>query len=566
MADSTRTATAESGAVTEQERDDELLQDAERLSSAPREEDPGEGPGPVGIGLVGWLRWFWRQLTSMRVALLLLFLLSIAAIPGSLVPQEGTSEGQFKVLEFKEQHPTLGPLYDRLGLFDVYSSAWFSAIYILLFVSLAGCILPRSWQFFQALRSRPPAAPRNLSRLPVHTTWETAVDRDEVLAAATRILKRRRFRAHLGDGAVAAEKGYLREAGNLVFHISLFGLLVAVALGHLFSASGNKLVVEGDGFANSLTQYDDFSSGPLYDDEADLDAFGFTLDDFRSAFEESGSQRGTARKFEADLTYWTGDGERTKKTTIKVNSPLKVGGTKIYLVGFGYAPVVTVRDGQGQVAYQGPVACLPQDANTTSTCVIKVPDYVDENGKKTQLGFTGTFVPTFGGATERGMVSQFPSLKFPALFLTAYRGDLGIDSGLPQNVYQLKTKNMKQFKKANGDPFAKYLLPEEKMELPGGAGTLEFTGIKEYAQFEVSEKPGKGLALASASLALLGLICSLFVQRRRVWVRATPTEGGGTVVSMAGLARSESAKIAEELADIAVELHDDAEPSRSEKE
>jgi cytochrome c biogenesis protein len=204
------------------------------------------------------------------------------------------------------------------------------------------------------------------------------------------------------------------------------------------------------------------------------------------------------------------------------------------------------------------VPCLPQDGFLTSTCVIKVPDALDKDGKPDQLGFTGSFVPTFGGATEQGMISQFPALDFPALFLTAYHGDLGIDSGLPQNVYQLKTDNMEQFKKPNGDPFAEYLRPGEKMTLPDGAGTLEFTGIKQWAQFEVSERPGKPLALGSAVLALLGLIASLFVQRRRVWVRATGAEGGGTVVEMAGLGRSESARIADELADIAVELRGDA--------
>src|SRR3954451_14625619 len=76
----------------------------------------------------GWLRWMWRQLTSMRVALVLLFLLSLAAIPGSLVPQ--TSVDAVKVQDFQDTHKTLTPIYEKLGLFNVYSSVWFSAIYI----------------------------------------------------------------------------------------------------------------------------------------------------------------------------------------------------------------------------------------------------------------------------------------------------------------------------------------------------------------------------------------------------------------------------------------------------
>ncbi len=116
------------------------------LDDAPRADAPGDGaPTLPSLGVLGWARWFWRQLTSMRVALLLLFLLSLAAIPGSLIPQSGQDET--KVADFMDRHETLGPLYEKLGLFHVYSSVWFSAIYILLFVSLIGCIVPRTWQF-----------------------------------------------------------------------------------------------------------------------------------------------------------------------------------------------------------------------------------------------------------------------------------------------------------------------------------------------------------------------------------------------------------------------------------
>ena len=60
----------------------------------------------------------------------------------------------------------LGPIYDRLGLFNVYTSPWFSAIYLLLFVSLVGCIIPRIGVYAKALRARPPKTPRNLAGCP----------------------------------------------------------------------------------------------------------------------------------------------------------------------------------------------------------------------------------------------------------------------------------------------------------------------------------------------------------------------------------------------------------------
>ncbi|GAA2076689.1 cytochrome c biogenesis protein ResB [Streptomyces albiaxialis] len=529
-----------------------------QLSTAPSE----ERLNVPSLGPVGWLRWFWRQLTSMRVALILLFLLSLGAIPGSVIPQ--TSVDATKVDRFREQHETLAPLYDKLQLFDVYTSVWFSAIYILLFISLAGCIVPRSWQFVGQLRARPPRAPRRLDRMPVYTTWHTDAEPEKVLEAARGVLGRKRFRTHREGDAVASEKGYLREFGNLVFHIALIVLLLAFAAGQLWKSEGNKLIVQGDGFSNTLTQYDDFRSGSLFTADS-LDSFGFRLRDFHAKYEQSGPQKGTARDYRADIAYWEGADGKEKKTTIKVNEPLSVGSSKVYLLANGFAPVVTVKDGKGDVAYRGPVPFLQQDNNQTSSGVVKVTDYRDAKGRKDQLGFQGFFVPDFqpGSGT---MFSQSPELKNPALMLTAYHGNLGVDGGPAQNVYQLDTTNMKKFKDKDGGPFAKKLVPGQTMTLPKGAGSLKFEGIKEWANFQVSHQVGNGWALGGAIAAIAGLAGSLFIQRRRVWVRSYEGKDGRTVVEMAGLGRSESTRLPEELGDLALALRDDAAPVATEPE
>ncbi|HEY5834115.1 cytochrome c biogenesis protein ResB [Streptomyces sp.] len=522
-------------------------QPADTLSSVP------------GLGLLGWLRWMWRQLTSMRVALILLFLLSLAAIPGSLIPQH---TDDLKVETFKQQHPDVSPLYDRLGLFHVYSSPWFAAIYILLFISLAGCIIPRSWQFVGQLRARPPAAPQNLTRLPAYTTWRTDATPEQVAEAARTALRGRRFRTSVTGTSVAAEKGYLREFGNLVFHVALFGLLIAFAVTSLYKAEGGKLIVEGDGFSNNLTQYDDFSPGTLYGAD-DLQPFGFDLNSFSAKYATSGPERGSARMFRANIHYWNGADGTPVKGSIAVNHPLSIGGEKVYLISHGYAPVVTVRDGQGNVAYEGPVPFLPQDNFLTSVGVIKVPDAIGKDGKPDQLGFQGTFAPTFAIDNVRGPHSTFPTLDRPALFLTAYHGDLGLGSGLPQNVYQLETRKLKQYKSPDGQPVRDVLVPGATMKLPGG-GSLTFDGVKTWASFTISHQSGSGAALISGVAAILGLAGSLFIQRRRVWVRAVRGTGGVTLVEMGGLGRSESARIADELGDIALQLQPDA-PAKPEE-
>jgi cytochrome c biogenesis protein len=542
----------ETGPETAREtgQDQDLGAAGSQLSTAPRE----EAPNLPALGVLGWVRWFWRQLTSMRVALLLLLLLSLAAIPGSLIPQNGIDAT--KVEDFRERHTTLAPLYDKLGLFDVYSSVWFSAIYILLFVSLIGCIVPRTWQFAGQLRGRPPAAPKQLTRLPAHTTWRTEAKPEEVREAALALLKGRRFRAHVAGDAVAAEKGYLREVGNLAFHIALIVLLVAFGWGQLFKSEGNKLVVEGDGFANTLSQYDDFKSGSLFHND-DLVPFSFDLKNFTGTYETSGPNKGTPRTYQAELTYSAGAYGKERRTTVKVNEPLEIGDAKVYLVSHGYAPVVTVRDGRGKIVYRDAVPLLPLDGNVTSSGVVKVMDgYKDAKGRSEQLGFNLFFLPTYGGGT---MLSQFPALVNPMLAVSAYHGDLGVNSGIPQSVYQLNKKNLKEFKDAEGELLKKQLKPGDTLTLPDGAGSITFEReVREWAGFQVVQEPGGGWALAGAVVAILGLSASLFVQRRRVWVRATEGPDGVTVVEMAGLGRSESAKVPEELGDLAATLYEKA--------
>ncbi|MFC9504870.1 cytochrome c biogenesis protein ResB [Streptomyces sp. NPDC057002] len=533
--------------------DQDLGAAGSQLSTAPKE----DLPNLPALGVIGWARWFWRQLTSMRVALLLLLLLSLGAIPGSLIPQSGVDET--KVADFRKNHETLGEIYDKLGLFHVYGSVWFSAIYILLFISLIGCIVPRTWQFVGQLRGRPPGAPKRLNRLPAHTTWRTTAEPEQVHEAALSLLKKRRFRAHLAGDAVAAEKGYVRELGNLAFHIALIVMLVAFAWGQLYKSEGNKLIVEGDGFSNTLTQYDDFKSGNLFTSD-DLVPFSFNLKKFTGTYERTGPNKGTPRTYQASLDYSAGPYGKDEKTTVKVNHPLEIGDSKVYLVSHGYAPVITVRDATGKVVYDDAVPLLPLDANVTSSGVVKVLDgYRNAQGKKEQLGFNAFFVPTYGGHASGTMLSQFPALDSPVLALSAYHGDLGADSGIPQSVYQMDKTNMKEFKDSKGKLFKRLLRPGDSMTLPNGAGSVTFgKTVKEWAGFQVVQEPGGGWALTGAIAAIGGLAASLFIQRRRVWVRAVRGADGVTVVEMAGLGRSESAKVPEELGDLAGILYDQA--------
>ncbi len=173
-----------------------------------------------------------------------------------------------------------------------------------------------------------------------------------------------------------------------------------------------------------------------------------------------------------------------------MNHPLHAGGAKVTLGAHGYAPLVTVKDGEGNVVFTGPVPFLPVDpVGLTSRGVVKVPD-----AKPTQLGFQGFFLPTAAFDLGKGPFSTFPAANLPRLLLNAWTGDLGLDDGIPQSVYRLETQDMKQVMDGDfeGAPiFTRGLAVGETMELPDGQGSLTFDGHKEWVVFQVAKDPGR---------------------------------------------------------------------------
>ena len=475
------------------------------------------------------LRWTWRQLTSMRTALILLLLLALAAVPGSLVPQERVDS--LKSSEWKDAHTTLAPIYEKLGIFNVYGSAWFAAIYVLLAISLLGCIIPRTFVYARGLRAQPPAAPRNLWRLPSHASYATTEPAEVVLERARALLKHKRYRLRrdAGDSSVSAERGYLRELGNLVFHLAVLVVLVGFATGTLFGFRGGVILIQGQPFSNNLTQYDDFVPGSLFDPDG-MDPFSFTVNKFGIEWLTSGPRAGMARGFNADLTYTEAPGEPEKSYDLRVNHPLKIGGTELFLIGHGYAPVVTIRDGDGNVAASGPVPFLPMGPDLFSFGVVKAPF-----AEPTQIGLEGYFYPAFADV-DGTPVNLGGNDVNPLLSLNVYTGDLNMSSG-SQSVYTLDKSETTQLEGADGKNLRLNMTPGQTVQLPDGLGSVTFDKVVSWQRIQISHTPGKDVALLGVVLALLGLMGSLFIRSRRVWVRVS--EGpDGTIVDIAALDRS----------------------------
>ncbi|MCV7282926.1 cytochrome c biogenesis protein ResB [Mycolicibacterium flavescens] len=510
--------------------------------------------------LLALFRNTWRTLTSMGTALVLLFLLALGAIPGALLPQRNLNES--KVNEYIAEHPTLGPWLDRFQAFDVFSSFWFTAIYALLFVSLVGCLTPRLIDHFRSMRATPVPAPRNLGRLPKHDSAEVVAEPEALAADVTERLRGWRTVTRRKDDVteVSAEKGYLREFGNIVFHFSLLGLLVAVAAGKLFGYEGQVIVIAdgGPGFCSaSPAAFDSFRAGNTVDGTS-LHPICLRVNDFQADYLPSGQ----ATSFAADIEYQAGEDLDTgtwRPYHLRVNHPLRVGGDRIYLQGHGYAPTFTVIYPDGQTRTQT-VQWRPEDQVTfLSSGVMRFDPpggtYPDADVRReNQIAIQGLFAPTqlLHGTL---LSSSFPALNDPGVAVDIYRGDTGLDTGRPQSLFTLDPRLIEQDR----------LVKKARVNLGEGESTrlddgtvVRFDGAVPFINVQVSHDPAQLWVLVFAMTMMAGLLVSLVVRRRRVWIRISPAGPGTVTVELGGLARTDNSGWGDEFERLTQRLLPDA--------
>lgn len=511
--------------------------------------------------VLAFVRNTWRGLTSMRTALILLFLLALAAMPGAMLPQYSLNEP--KVHEYIAEHGWWGELLDDLGFFAVYGSVWFSAIYLLLMISLVGCLAPRSVEYVRSMRAKPVLTPRNLSRLPHHASATVTRDADDVLTAARSRLKgwRKTERDEGGAGqgyrSISAEKGYLRETGNLLFHFAMLGLIIAFAIGKMYSYEGQVIVhADGSEFCNSgIYAYDSFNPG-LRVDGTGLNPFCVKVNDFQPTYTDIGQPL----QYRADIEYSSGDDLASNTWhpyELQVNEPLRTAGDRVYLLGHGFAPVFTVTFPNGEKRTQA-TQWRPADQTTLlsdGATKFDPPGITDsEKRRNNQLAITGLFAPTpvFHGKI---MSSAGPRLTDPAVAVDVMKGDLGIDSGYGQSIFSI---DQSQVEKGALERVAREnLRVGESITLDDGT-TISFDGVQRWVSLQVSHDPTQLWVLGFAVTMLIGLALSLLVKRRRIWVRVAPATGadgeGRTVVDVGGLARTDQAGYGDEFDEIAADL------------
>ncbi|HSJ45514.1 MAG TPA: cytochrome c biogenesis protein ResB [Euzebyales bacterium] len=474
-------------------------------------------PGPWETLVIAW-----RRLRRMSTALLLLFSLAIASIVATFIPQEPLVPDTVARWRTGAAGPgrAVARLLDGAGVFDVFSSWWFTTLTVLLLVSLTGCLLPRYLAFWRTAR-RPPATGRSLDRLTNHALLTTSEAPDAALDRIDRILGRCRFGrrrvpaddAPSGHAQLAAEKGHWREGGNLVFHSAFYVLFIGVAVAQTFGFTGQINVVEGGTFTDTRIVYGNVRAGRWFGIDEHR-GFQVRLDDFDATYHANG----TPDDFVSTVTVLDEGAVAREGATVRVNAPLRYDGMKLYQLRFGMAPRVVVRAGD-TVLFDDSVMMADNGGVWTGTAKVKTSG-------ADQIALDLALLPDFALDGRGRPVSRSPQPDNPVLFADLWVGELGLE----------RSVDASQFIR-DGEPVAgATLTPGDTSDPLLGNLTVEFAELPMWSGFQVSHAPGRWTMLVGCVALLIGLVASLYGYRRRVWAEAWREADGTTRVVLAGVA------------------------------
>ncbi|MER3395889.1 MAG: hypothetical protein C4319_03800 [Acidimicrobiia bacterium] len=482
----------------------------------------------------------WARLRSMRTAIWLLLAVAAASVVGSLVPQKNNSAS--RVSKFVADHPFWGTVFDRLMLFEVFTSWWFLFLVGMLLFVLFLCLLPRTRALVDYHRSlKQPPSEGSIPSLSFSRRIETARNPEEALSLVRSALSRARWRVSPQNGRfqLIAEKGWWREAGSLAFHWALFGVFLAGALTVATKFEGYVAIVEGHRwYEGGQVTFDDYSQGRFASLVNPHRNFYLTLEDFDVRYRPDGSPE----NFTSTVTLEDERSGIKRQDYIRVNKPLNYGGVKIYQASYGWAADAKVTEGD-KVLFEGPVLFFAEDRSsgpsppTGVVGAIKLP-----SASGGQAGIELRLFPDFRlvpyratnpdapEASQRGaldIITVGDEANRPLVLVTEYRGDLGLDR--PQNVYRLDKRLLSEvdqtfatFPGHSNDKIG------DSVELSGGL-RLQLLSLRRYSVFQVrSDTWGASVAAVAGAAVFISLFPALYSWRRRIWVEVSPRRPSST--------------------------------------
>lgn len=389
-------------------------------------------------------------------------------MPASALADPSSYADQLTQLHAKYDALALGPvvfgpfmtdLFDRLGLFHVFSVWWFTLLLTLLAVSIVVCTVdrtPRLWRGVHDVRiAQAPAFfdERLSGRAAVAATVE-----EERIAA---VLRRHRYVVRRAEGIVYGDRNQYFRLATLITHAGLVLFLTAAAVTGAFGfetvlllGNGQTAPVQAVGTPGNLIVKNLGFSAPTRPD-------------------------GSFADFMSDIVIYQ-DGQQIARKTIRVNDPLTVDGYVFHQNTFGPAANLEIHDPQGRLVWTGPVLLagtlvgLPQGFLTIPGSNVGLLVVLDR-------GQSGA-----GQLTLQGLVADPSTGQTRVVFMQTLGEGQATDTAT------------------------------------SGGYSIRWAGASAFTGLVVKRDPGQAIVWIAYLLLILGLVLTFYFPRRRVWVRAIP--------------------------------------------
>jgi cytochrome c biogenesis protein len=419
----------------------------------------------------------WHLFTSVDFAVFQIIFLLLLAVVGMTVKQlpdfafrSATDYAAALETTHARYDPVLGAavvdLMERLSLFAVFRSPWFSAGLVVLVISIVVCTLdrtPKLWRGVSDVRVAQPE-PYFDPRLPDRAAM-AGVPADAIHG----VLRRNGFRvreATDADGTrfLYGDRHQYTKMATLFTHTGLILFLIAAAATSRLGDEQGLVVAEGE----SLTVQPIGTPGLLLVKNIAFDAPGFDT--------------GKPTDFTTDLAVFQ-DGKQIARKTIRVNDPLSIGGYTFHQNGFGPAPHIVLKTAAGAVLWDAGVP-MTDAADGLPYASIGVPGR--DMGLKLLLdrAADGTGVvlvvpyKVVGTATDgQPIIEPYPAVEL-------HRGDVKVSQGLDLSI-----------------------------------GLTDFS---EFTLLIAKRDPGQGIVWVAFGLLIAGITITFYRPRRRVWTRLSP--------------------------------------------
>ncbi|MCS7198515.1 MAG: cytochrome c biogenesis protein ResB [Candidatus Bipolaricaulota bacterium] len=414
-----------------------------------------------------------EQLTSIRLAIVLIVVIVVLSIVGTLIPQ-----GRDLFFYIASYGEVGARIIQALQLNQIYHSWYFVSLLVLLAINTGACALKRfrvSWELVRKpIETR---APEEIAHLPTQTKLDA-----QLFNKLEETLNRWRYRVRREGSQLVAYKNLWGRLGVDILHVSLIIILVGGIIGGLLGFESFQIAHQGETF--SVPQGN----------------FQVRVDELRV---EHYPDSGQVKDWYTTLTVIE-DGREVLTKTIEVNEPLTYKGISFYQASFGSdwlgGAELTFRVERVQEGNTEPIGEFTAKVGTTFSL---------DDGRTVKVV---AFYPDFIVTEDRRPANRSQALNNPAAFLEVYNGDqreftAWTFAQFPQFQHEFMGSN----------PYRFYLV---------GMKAPEFTGL------QIARNPGIPIIYAGFVLLIFGLVLNFYLPPRRIWAAVK-----GEILYVGGLGR-----------------------------